>query len=123
MVQMAKSWAERIGLNVTSAILLLSLLCGGVLFVGAVVTSLDRQKELGAAVAALTTAKELVAADLAQKDRHLSDLASRMQRVETDNNAIKLEIAKALADLAADVRNIKERLSGRVSLSVPDRAG
>lgn len=121
MVQMAKTLWERIGAGtiLTGCVLIVGI----ILALGRVIDNSDRQKELAAAVSALTTAKELVAADLRQKDQHLSDLSTRMARVETENNAIKLEIAKALADLAADVRNIKERLSGRVSLSVPERAG
>ncbi len=130
MVRMAKSWAERIGLNVTSAIMLLGLFCGGVLFVGVVISSLDKQREISAILAALdesvqteAEARRLLEANLREKSDRIAELHARLQRVEDSSLALKVEIAGTLAKLAADVSNIKERLSGRVSLSVPERAG
>lgn len=130
MVQMAKSWAERIGLNVTSAVMLLSLFCGGVLFVGAVISSLDKQRETQAEIATLNEsmsteaeARRLLEANLREKSDRIAELHARLQRVEDSSLALKVEIAGTLAKLAADVSNIKERLSGHVALSVPDRAG
>lgn len=130
MVQMAKSWAERIGLNVASTIMLLGLLCGGVLFIGAVISSLDKQREISAALSTLdesvtkeAEARRLLEASLREKENRIAELHARLQRVEDSSLALKVEIAGTLAKLAADVSNIKERLSGRVSLSVPSREG
>ena len=130
MVAMAKTWAERIGLNLTSAIMLLGLFCGGVLFVGMVISSLDKQRETAATIASLSEAmtteaeaRRLLEANLREKSDRIAELHARLQRVEDSSLALKVEIAGTLAKLAADVSNIKERLSGRVSLTVPERAG